>query len=71
MLNIIFTTDVHFYLNVLQTDIIGIQWYLDTRLQKLLQITNGLIDVNVLLDQIRGSEGLFLNTGRELGQWCE
>lgn len=50
------------YLNVLQADVICIQRYLDTGLQKLLQIANGLIDVDILLNQIWRCDGLLLNT---------
>ena len=50
------------YLNILQADLICIQWYLDAWLQKLFQISDGLIDVNVLLNQIRCSDRLLLDT---------
>lgn len=62
---------MHCYLNVLQADLICIQWNLNTGLQKLLQIANGLIDVNILLNQIWCSDGLLLNTIGKRGEGKE
>lgn len=47
---LISSINVHCYLNVLQADVICIQWDLDTGLQQLLQIANGLINVDILLN---------------------
>lgn len=52
----------HPYLNVLQADVICIQWDLDAGLQQLLQIANGLINVDILLNQIWCCDGVLLNT---------
>lgn len=48
-------------MDVLQTNIISIQSNLYSGLQQLLQVTDRLIDVNVLSDEITCCDGLFLD----------
>lgn len=47
-------------MDVLQTNIISIQSDLQPGLQQLLQVTNRLIDINVLSDEITCCDGLLL-----------
>ena len=57
------------YLDVLQADLILVQRHLDPRLQELLQVTDGLVDVDVLLDEVCSSDGVLLHPrgGEEQG----
>lgn len=50
-------------MNILQTNLIAFQWDLETGLQKLLEIPNGLIDVDVLCNELSCCDGLLLNSG--------
>lgn len=50
------------YQNILQADVKGIQRDLEARLQKLLQVADRLVNVDVLLNQIRGCDRLLLNS---------